>query len=211
MEYLAGDFLPCSGNSRLSNAIKTVQGFAGYDKEERQISHIAGIVKVSEKMAELLRLDFTGLGVFESTTFNAWAGENGKKGVQINPFDQWLKNYDGKVYVRKLDFMRTPEYYAKDNEFVLASVGLPYESGIPGAAELLLCALGMNRFVEKIWPSYRPIETAKIHCSENEAKRDQMHGLFNKVMIPNRMPPAFWWSEIDKYLTCPIGKPERLK
>ena len=77
----SGDKLLCSGNGRLSKAIITMQGLSGYTKIERQISHVAGVCYVNGWMADTLNLDFTGLGVFESTTFNKWRG---KKGLQVN-------------------------------------------------------------------------------------------------------------------------------
>jgi len=33
---------------------------------------------------------------------------------------------------------------------------------------------------------------------------------FNEQSI-NRLPPWFWWSEIDKYLNVPISEPIQLK
>ena len=207
----SGDWLLCSGNSRLSKLIIKTQGLAGYSKIESQISHIAGLSWITEDIADLWRLNFTGLAVFESTIFNKWAGEKGKKGVQINPYETWLENYDGEVYTRHLDFIRNEVYLRCDSNFIMSSIGTPYESGIPGGAELLLCVLGLNKYIQFFFPNWHPPETKEIHCSENEARRNDYHNHFKVAVTPNRMPPAMWWLKINKLMDVPVSEPERIK
>ena len=70
--------------------------------------------------------------VAESTTMNEWCG---KSGYQINPYDEWLKNYDGKVYYQHLTFQNRPGWTAETRRraFEICRMGLygrSYESGV---------------------------------------------------------------------------------
>ena len=66
------------------------------------------LVFITEEMANRINLVLiqkdlgyqiqSGLNVFESTTMNKWAD---KKGVQINLYSDWLKNYKGRVWSRR--------------------------------------------------------------------------------------------------------------
>ena len=194
------DLVLCSGNGRLSKSIKKFQRYTGADEISAEISHIAGI-----------RLDvWNRTNLQESTTLNKY---NGKTGVQENPLELWLPNYDGKVWVRQLEFDRTQNFNDIDFGFWNFNSNFGYEHGIPGTIELLLCGLRLNRFVKHIFPNYVPKFTTSPHCSELESKRLQRHKLYNKVVSHNRMPPWMWWAEIDKLLVsgCTIGKPVRIK
>ena len=82
-----------------------------------------------------------------------------------------------------------------------------------GFGELLFCGLGLDKYVRKVFKNYNPIETAEIHCTENEALRMRHHDQFNQTVYTNRMPPAYWYSQIDKLIKpeYQLSKPERIK
>jgi len=194
----SGDLILCAGNGKWSKRIQKVQKYTGAPKEFAGITHVAGYV--DEEQSE-----HSGLAeVMESTTLNEFAG---KRGVQKNPMCLWLPNYDGEVYVRKMDFTRDATFYDKDEWFWDDHKDDDYENGIPGGLELLLCALRLHRFV----PWYTPMATKELHCGELIAHRLERHNLWNKVIMANRMPPWVWCELIDKWLKCPIGPMIRIK
>ena len=197
------DIILCSGNGKFSKRIKKFQGFTGASPEEARITHVAGIRRVKQTMC-----DPAGLNVYESTSLNKWAG---KSGVQENPMDEWLENYNGMVWVRKLVFTRDENFFNKDNAFVSSHEGDSYEHGIPGALELFLCGLRLQRYVRKIFPNYIPNFTTEPHCGELIARRIDYHDFWNKLIFANRLPPWLWWSKINKWMNVPIGAPVRIK
>jgi len=193
------DILLCSGNGGLSNKIKWFQKLTGAPEEQAQISHVAGVSQ-SRSVGDLWAQ--------ESTTFNKWCN---KKGVQENQFSLWLENYNGKVWVRKLDFERTRAFYKMDENFWKLHQDEPYENGIPGYVELLFCGLMLNEKIKKYFPNFKPFRTKNPHCTELQALRLIWHDLLMAGVDVNRLPPWLFWSEIDKYIKCPIGKPIRIK
>lgn len=193
------DIILCAGESSMSRKIQTFQRLTGAPKEAARISHVAGIYKIPSTNA---------LRVQESTTLNKF---NGVKGVQMSLLPQWLRAYDGELWVKQFCFQRNKSFYDKDRKFWLEHKDDPYESGIPGTMELLLCGLRLHRAVRWINPSYTPNFTEEPHCTELKAKRIQQHGLWNKEIVINRMPPWMWWSEIDKWLNIPISEPKKIK
>ena len=196
------DIILCAGKSKISKRIQTFQRLTGADKETARISHVAGLYDDNHFM----------MMVQESTTLNKWAN---KSGVQINALARWIEHYNGDVYVRKLDFDRQRAFRELDSIFWSNHKDDSYESGIPGAIELLLCGLRLHRYVRRFFPDYIPKFTDEPHCTELQARRLDTHGLWTESFYPesplNRMPPWIWWSEIDKWLQVPIGKPIRIK
>jgi len=199
------DILLCAGNSRLSRIIQRANRIDGYKGEAAEISHVATALKVDA--LEAFRLFDTkkhnlyqhnicdNRYVFESTTINKWAD---KSGVQLNEFDSWLKNYDGKVYLRQLAC--TPPGGVA--EWMASQVGRPYENGLGGILELLTVYIPLS------WYRGRTIEA---HCSEIDAECLQYFGLMRKVN-PSKLPPAMWFGErLDDIMNCRVNKPERLK
>lgn len=189
------DEILCAGNSRMSRYVYKMQCYAGYSEEEARITHIAGVDRC--EYDETLRVQ-------ESTTFNKWAG---KSGVQINPFDKWLENYNGSVYVQKYDFTRSEEFYKTEFDFWAKHCNDPYESGIAGGFELFLCALRIHRF----FPNYTPMATKELHCSEKYAMRVDAHGLWEEKIFPSRMPPAMWLHRTQELLRCDTSEIIRIK
>ena len=187
------DILLCAGKSSMSRRIHKFQRLTGASEEEARKTHVAG------KYGRLVQ---------ESTTFNKWAG---KKGVQVNCFDEWLDNYNGEVYVKQLDFERTPDFIAADKVFWHAHRNDPYESGIMGNLELILCGLRLHEAVRKIYPDYEPLRTKSPHCGELQALRLKAHELLDKSVPVNRVPPWWWLKEIDGYLNVPVTRPRRIK
>lgn len=178
------DLLLCQGFGSLSKKIQCFQRMASdATREETNISHLAMIVN-------------NGLSVFESTTLN-W---NGKEGVQLNDYEPWIKHYNGHVWLKKLYFARQPEHLQRCNCFVNDNLGMPYENGIMGYSELLLCGLRLDRFVRLFYPEYKPLETKSPHCTELDAKCLQACSLLKSSAIPNRLPPWVWWKWIDDLL-----------
>ncbi len=175
-----GDILLCSGNGTLSRRIaKTQQFFAKSQNRPElistgatEITHVAGVI--------------FGNVVFEATTLNEWCG---KKGVQVNYFDEWRKNYNGKIYLR--------ENTGKINPYVVTKcacmyIGTPYESGIPGALELALTGIEWQWFRKTFNMPNGLTETTSLHCSEVIAKVLIMSGYLAYVQA-NKMPPMEWW------------------
>lgn len=207
------DILICQGKSWLSRKIAWTQKLKGYPLPDRNSTHVAMVVRLN--MNEVKRLeslcgcfinaDHNNLYVFETTTLNKWAN---KKGLQINPFGEWLKNYNGTVGVRRLDFDRT-ETRKCLMKFITQHLAdkkySKYENGILGGLELLMCVLGGGGTI---------IETNSIHCSEIVAECLKALWLMksdSSVRKNNRMPPAQWVSRIDEYMQIPISKMETLK
>jgi hypothetical protein len=198
LSMLTGDLLLCSGNGAMSRRIaKTQELFAKVqgrpeliDSGATQMTHVAGIV-------------FDNL-VFESTTLNTWCG---KKGVQINQFRPWLRNYDGKVWVRRVRHMVFSQSERLTYEAAKLT-GTPYESGIPGALELLYSGIPNS------WLARRLEQTTKLHCSESWAI-----ALHNAALIPghdvaNKLPPMEWLNghgKFDKSNAGFYGPAEQLK
>lgn len=193
------DLVLCAGNSKMSRAIVKFQDYAGAPIDKAQISHVAGIDRFFADESYWLQ---------ESTTLNPWAN---KEGVQRNALDIWLNNYDGKVYVRKMDFDRNIDFYGADERFWDKHKDDSYESGIPGNVELILCGLRLHRAVKKFFPNYVPKFTDNPHCTELQALRMIVHSLWVAEPIINRLPPWLWVSKIDERLNVNIGKPIRIK
>jgi len=188
----------------MSKAIKFAQKWTGHD--DYHLSHVALLVDIDSKMKKRInfvlkqkKIDYrikVGLNVFESTTMNKWAG---KKGVQINPYKDWLKNYNGDVYVRPVT---APDSLVSGlTDCICEYVGVPYESGIPGLVELARCVLPR-------W--LKPKPTLNLHCTETNGKTLQYLNIMDKFP-PEKMPPCMWWKEIDKLMRVPIGNPEKRK
>jgi hypothetical protein len=196
------DILVCSGNGDLSKKIQWLNRLIGVKGEAALLSHACRIYKgyLCDAMS-----------VIESTTLNAWANPP-KRGVQKNNFEDWLNNYNGKVWVIQLNFDRTQEFYIRDYDFWKAHQNDPYESGILGYGELLLCELQLDRAVRWFWPSYKPLETAQLHCTELNVKFLKHHKLLNGV-IASRLPPHEWWPDGDLYreIKCGVLEPVRIK
>jgi len=221
-----GDIILCSGNGELSGAIKSFQGLAGLKSPAKDISHIACIVRLDYEQLIYLRAktgeaifsaDADDLYVFESTTFNKWAG---KKGVQINPLWLFAENYDGKIFVRQLQAEIDID---KVIQFVIEHIDDNYENGISGFFELLFCGLMWSRFIKKIFPKWKPAASKNPHCSENVARLLKYLGLLKDIAFENRMPPAVWSNNLDVHklhleaatldenILCKISEPIRIK
>ena len=192
-----GDKILCSGDSRMSNAIKKVQKYRGAKGIAAEMTHVA-------EFSMWLNLP----AVYESTTRNKWAD---KSGVQTNRFQPWLDNYSGDVYVKKMDFARTDAYDIESFDFMFEHRGDEYENGIPGAIELALCGLRLHEYVRWLFPDYTPTFTSEPHCTELIAMKAKMHGHLNINIIANRVPPCLWWEYLDSQFIVPISKPIKIK
>jgi len=220
------DISICSGEGDLSKRIQYLQKLKGIQKPAAEISHSAAIVKIPKEKALLLNvpLDSDNLYVTETTTLNKWCG---KKGLQINSFQEWLRNYNGRVWVRKLDFTRTADFDTELVKFIFQHLQDPksqkYESGIPGLLELILCEFGIKKSI---------LQTAELHCTEWVAELLKRFKLLFDYVSSNRMPPCEWWDDInvitgftilcskiydirqsslDLFIRAPISKPIRIK
>ena len=196
------DIILCAGNSRLSKRIKQFQRLTGVIGKVADLTHVAGI---SRYLANVGKLQLQ-----ESTTLNKY---NSKSGVQENNFERWLENYDGKVYVKQLLFDRTSDFYFTDDYFWNDHKDEPYENGIPGGIELLLCGLRLHRYVRKLpfMGNYKPKFTKAPHCTELQAKRLLAHKLWKIPIFINRMPPWIWWSQANHWLKVPVLTNKRIK
>ncbi|HOT73749.1 MAG TPA: hypothetical protein PLX18_11410 [Anaerohalosphaeraceae bacterium] len=198
------DILLCSGSSRLSRRIKTYNRLLGIKGAAAEITHVALVAA-------------QGAAVFESTTLNTWSG---KKGTQVNLFDRWLDHYPGSVWVRRLNFTRSETFEADCVQEMSALVGKPYEHGIPGVLELLLCGIEW-RWFRRLFDTQNRLRTAELHCTEAAAKVLQRMGLLRRLdntgswVCPNKLPPYQWWpgQRVETLLAqaARISEPEPLK
>lgn len=208
-----GDILLCSGNGGWSRRIKKYQ----------EIALKLGLIRTGDvgrdwgwmlDMSHVAAISGGGL-VAEATTMNEWAiGPDGKpkRGYQVNPFGRWLENYDGAVWVRKLNI---PEGWAFDTRAEMAMqdeavLGTPYENGIPGGLELFWC--GMDIFREA---AILRLQTTQIHCTEGRGNIMQIVGILSKKVRTNKLPPCMWGvgGRVDQNLIngFTLGEMQRLK
>lgn len=212
-----GDKLVCSGTSKLSKAISLTNRINGVKGEAADLTHVAMVVervdihkevlKVLDKEWEENRLKEATPALFpplcyvlEATTLNKWAG---KKGVQINPYADWIHNYQGRVTLKEREFEHGEIETIKSQMFIKDNINKPYESGIPGGLELLLC--GNNKLTNLIVPEWiregvrKRIRTqTELHCTELITMYDQqVYGRMSDIN-PSRNPPCNWW-EVKGY------------
>jgi len=191
---ITGDLILCSGNGRLSKAIKTAQRIMPrgrmLGREACEISHVAMYVEGQ---------------VFEATTLNKWCG---KKGVQMNPYEDWITHYDGRVWLVPLIGLPFGESFAglqrelNDDACMYMHAkrlcGMAYESGIPGALELLLAGIEWRWFRSLFKLDNRLGTKTTLHCTEAVTlvlKAANMLGMVNE----HKMPPMEWWDELGKF------------
>ena len=200
------DIVLCSGNSRMSKAIKTMQKLAGAKGEAAELSHVGGIAGGIQRTGNYI----DELEMQESTTINSFEDGN-IRGVQRNDFDKWLNYYDGRVWVRKLDFERESDFLFQDHKFWHKHRDDPYESGIMGSLELLLCVARLDKVIRTVWKDYTPLQTKDPHCSEHQAERMQANNILFESLPTNKLPPHLWWSWIGRCIKVPVGEPIRIK
>jgi len=184
----------------MSRTIQLAQWAVGH--KHSSLSHVALLVKCDKVMKwefgkKGIHLKLGELYVFESTTMNKWAN---KSGVQINSYDEWLKNYKGKVFSRAV---QAPDTCATGLSLVMARLhGVPYESGYSGLRELAKCI--MPRWINRE-------NTINLHCTETNGIILQELGTMD-AFPTNRMPPCMWWGDkLKDLMRVPISDPERLK
>ena len=174
----------------MSKKIIWFNKLTGVKGEAAQISHVAIRIVLGSPEGY----------VIESTTFNKWAG---KSGFQENPYYQWLRCYHGRVWYRDLTLEQCYSH-PLTKEFLKENFGKKYESGIPGAWELLLAGLRLHRV-----PSIN-----QLHCSESNILFLQKHRLFSDMALPNNYPPHTFWKGgvVEIFLrNCTIGDCVRIK
>lgn len=219
-----GDLILCSGNGIASKAI------IAFNKAQRikellqddsvnpldilgmlkgdlslELSHLALVVKVTDEMLLMNNwLDKffpcgAGLYVFESTTGNEkWSGI---RGVQINPFDDFLHQYDGDIWARLLD-TDTDSISMEVIESMVQMLGMDYEDGIPGMFELMLI------FNEDI-----RIDTPEPHCTEAGVVVLKKNGLCVEETDEHKLPPCKFGNggKFEHFATCVIGDMLKIK
>lgn len=177
----------CAGKMWLSNRIAWLQKLRGFEPPASLITHVFKIVKMPAETAELLGVypDKDNLYVCETTTLNKWTTPP-KRGLQINRFDRWLRNYNGHVGVRRWKFTRTENWNREVLTYIFKLLRDPkkqkYENGIPGAIELTLCEFGIKKAI---------LETAELHCTEFNGTIDMYFKLIaSGIISSNRLPPC---------------------
>ena len=172
IELKTGDELLCSGRSRMSKAIIWYNKLMGMTGPAAEISHVAKYID--------------GM-VFEATTYNKWCN---KKGYQRNRFQDWYDNYDGKIWVRQTEGCEIDETQYQINASNMLST--PYESGIPGIAELLLTFVAVKWKLLREWAKEH-LRTKNIHCSESNVLLSQQAGYVSLDIRANKTPPCEFW------------------
>jgi hypothetical protein len=157
-----GDLVFFSGNGILSNIIKLFT--------LSKWSHVAIIIKIE---------DCDLIAILESTTMcnvRSLLTNKFEKGVQITPFSERLKKYNGEIAIRKLDCAEIDRNSAiiKVRDKL---IGKPYEKSIK---ELFLSLIG-NRGKENL---------NSIFCSELVAESYQALGAINDEKPSNKYVPA---------------------
>ncbi len=198
------DVLLCSGSGFLSKRIQRYNQLIGIKGPAAQISHVALIGPTADE-------------VFEATTINAWAG---KRGVQINRLNDWLRNYEGMVWRRPLIWPErfTPMFrdmlIRRAKVRMQTLVGTPYENGIPGALELALCGIEWAWFRD-LFDTENRLRTKSLHCSESAVVVYQESDLCGLTIRANKCPPCQFWpgGAFDRALLCGcrLGEPVRIK
>ncbi len=187
-----GDDLICQGKALASQAIKCMNWLSGTRGKALHATHVAQVISP---------IPNHDMEVWESTSI----GYTGIKGVQCNPFEEWLENYNGHVFLQRYDFERTIEFEAGFGQFTESLVGTPYESGIAGFKELFLAGAKLDRFVRMKHPDYNPASTANLHCTEGGIKVKKFVNMVSGKAIASRMPPSEWWPGglLHEYLLVP--------
>ena len=205
-----GDLLLCCGNSPMSRRIV---------KAQKLFTRLEGVelgLAVGVSHEAMIRRAWPGLeSVFEATTLNTWAG---KKGVQENKFTEWLANYDGGVFVRRMETTPVGGACYLPERIIGASrrlIGTPYENGIPGMVELLAACIELKWLSGRLGLAERLRTQRRLHCSESVALVLRQVGILRADIRPNKLPPCQWWGtgKLEAYLTGIVsyGRPERLK
>jgi hypothetical protein len=189
------DILLCSGNGKLSQQIQWLQRMRGFVSPAADISHVACIVRIPDIIAEVLDTNISPSGLYasETTTLNNWP-KPPKKGLQINDFEGWLENYNGKVWVRKIANPAIGTQYSREIiRFIIEKLrdkkAQDYESGIPGLFELTMCMFGFKKAI---------LNTATLHCTEWDAKLLREFSILSNTYSGNRLPPVEWWNLVCK-------------
>lgn len=127
-----GDIILFSGNYIVSKAIEFVT--------DSIYSHVAVIIKNPKFIDKNLE---DGLYIIESGTESINDPENNRKkfGVQLTKFDYIMKNYNGKIYYRKLNCIRNDTFYNNIYNIHSSVHNLPYDDNI---IDLLKANLNLN-------------------------------------------------------------------
>lgn len=149
-----GDILLFSGRGFASNLIK----LATWSK----FSHVA-TVKVGKNGLRYC---------WESTTMN-----KGESGVQSTPLCEKLREYNGRVWVRRLHIGRGPEFYQAVDAYDLDIGGTRYESNL---WELAGAAM----------PWRNTVDFTTIFCAEKEAEFLKRVGAIKTGLPSNEFTPA---------------------
>jgi len=203
MNLQTADWLLCSGNGRLSRRIKQYNRLMSVKGAAAEITHIALIAD-------------GGKAVFESTTLNKWAG---KRGTQVNSFYEWLRNYDGSVWHRHLEFERTECFEIDFAAEIGELIDRPYENGIPGLLELMFCGIEWDWF-RRTFRIDQKLRTVELHCTEASAILLQNTDLLRRVnpdtnhpVRPDKLPPYMWWEKgfVETMMRVKVYPPVLLK
>lgn len=165
MDQCIGNVLLCSGNGKLSKRIKWYNKKCGVVGFAAEVSHVALIAP--------------GQQVFESTTFNAFCG---KKGVQLNPFHDWLTAYNGRVWERRLYLAMPGSTLTPMWLKMLELIGTKYDHGIPGWIELLLTIPRLNLRDKK----------SRVNCAQVACLVYQAQGILGPKVNSSNLPPWTW-------------------
>lgn len=136
------------------------------------------------------------LSVFESTSLNKFSGKNG---VQLNPMGKWLYEYNGKVGVRRLEFLIKDDIYArhppqdvreKFADYIERYRGTSYPdlTTKKGRWFLINAALDLHIWPFSIW-SENKLSDDIIFCSHNVAKSMQFCGIQDMGKVPPEYTP----------------------
>lgn len=197
--------LVCSGTTRASKNIIWSNKLVGIKGPAARLSHAAIRFTLVPETARILKICSNSYNydcVMESTSLNKWAG---KSGFQINPYRAWLNQYPGSVWKRDISFYMDLQVFEDLLiRFVQTHQGKPYESGIAGTWELLLCLLRLHRLPN----------LAQLHCTETFILFVQWLRLYSSIQLPNNFPPHTCWENevMEMYLRgCVIGPCRQLK
>jgi hypothetical protein len=138
---------------------------------------------------------------------------SGVKGVQLNPFGQWLDTYPGKIYIKKCHLLpgfqmkRTPESFIQKYR----GSSYPNTQTRTGRWKLVLSALDIPFLGRDIATYHGPDKS--IFCTMLQVMWLRWCGVMNEYG-----PPAEEWepddvrgNKIDKHLNCHVIYDQELR
>ena len=180
----SGDTLLCDGNGVLSDSIQLFQGLLRGKIQFAHLSHCAKVIRFTPD-------EIKGILIFSANAnlvswvmdryneedkedmicvFDAWWPK-----ARISLMSDWLKNYDGKVWVRRQEIIDPSRYQPNEIAFVQETLGVGYNT----LFELIRCGMACNKKSDNV----------RMDCSEAVARCDQRCNTLPLTVIADNVAP----------------------